>query len=184
MGRFASRLLPVLGTVAFLFAAPGVMGVFIPWAMTGWHLERALLGFEPVRWLGGAFIAFGILLVLDSFARFALQGRGTPAPIYPTATLVVSGAYRFVRNPMYVAVSALIIGQGLLFGSWWVLIYALLFGIVVHLFVVGYEEPTLRATYGAQYEAYAAAVPRWLPRLTPFRAATDREHEGTTPPSA
>jgi protein-S-isoprenylcysteine O-methyltransferase Ste14 len=78
-----------------------------------------------VRWLGGALILVGAAVLLDSFARFALQGRGTPAPIYPTATLVVSGAYRYVRNPMYLAVMALIAGQGLLIGSLPLLIYAL-----------------------------------------------------------
>ena len=104
-----------------------------------------LLGFEPVRWLGGALILLGAVILLDSFARFALQGRGTPAPIYPTATLVVSGAYRYVRNPMYLAVMALIAGQGLLIGSLPLLIYALAFGIVTHLFVLAYEEPTCAA---------------------------------------
>ena len=72
------------------------------------HMDPPLLGFEPVRWLGGALILLGAVILLDSFTRFALQGRGTPAPIYPTATLVVSGAYRYVRNPMYLAVMALI----------------------------------------------------------------------------
>ena len=133
-------------------------------------MDEPLLGFEPVRWLGGALILVGAAVLLDSFARFALQGRGTPAPIYPTATLVVSGTYRYVRNPMYLAVAALIAGQGLLIGSLPLLIYALAFGVVTHLFVLIYEEPTLRSTYGAQYEAYAAEVHRWLPRLTPWRS--------------
>jgi protein-S-isoprenylcysteine O-methyltransferase Ste14 len=129
-----------------------------------------LLGSEAVRWLGGAVIFFGAAVLFDSFARFALQGRGTPAPIYPTAMLVVSGAYRYVRNPMYLAVAALIAGQGLLVGCLSLLIYALAFGLVTHLFVLAYEEPTLRSTYGVQYEAYAADVRRWLPRLAPWRS--------------
>ena len=109
-----------------------------------------------------------------------MQGRGTQAPIYPTATLVVSGAYRYVRNPMYLAVMALIAGQGLLIGSLPLLIYALAFGIVTHLFVLAYEEPTLRSTYGAQYEAYAADVRRWLPRLTPWHSGAPAR---PTPPA-
>ena len=171
MDQLSSRgIIPVVGSIAFLFAAPGLLSVFIPWYTTGWHMNEPLLGFEPVRWLGGALILFGAALLLDSFARFALQGRGTPAPIYPTATLVVSGAYRYMRNPMYLAVTALIAGQGLLLGSLPLLIYALAFGLVTHLFVLVYEEPTLRSTYGAQYGAYAAEVRRWVPRLTPWRS--------------
>src|SRR5215211_6900927 len=143
MNQLSSRgIMPVVGSIVFLFATLGLLGVFIPWYTTGWHMDEPLLGFEPVRWLGGALILVGAAVLLDSFARFALQGRGTPAPIYPTATLVVSGAYRYVRNPMYLAVTALIAGQGLL-------IYALAFGVVTHLFVLVYEEPTLRSTYGA-----------------------------------
>jgi len=170
MDQLPSRgLVPVFGSIVFLFAAPGFLGVFIPWYATGWRIDDPLFGFEPVRWLGGVLIVFGAVVLLDSFARFALQGRGTPAPIYPTATLVVSGAYRYVRNPMYLAVISLIAGQGLLIGCPPLLIYALAFGIVTHLFVLVYEEPTLRSTYGAQYEAYATDVRRWLPRLTPWR---------------
>jgi protein-S-isoprenylcysteine O-methyltransferase Ste14 len=162
--------MPVVGSIVFLFAAPGLLGVVVPWYTTGWLMSEPLLGFEPVRWLGGALILFGAAVLLDSFARFALQGRGTPAPIYPTATLVVSGAYRYVRNPMYLAVTALIAGQGLLIGCVPLLIYALAFGVITHFFVLVYEEPTLRSTYGAQYEAYAAAVRRWLPRLMPWQS--------------
>jgi protein-S-isoprenylcysteine O-methyltransferase Ste14 len=168
MDQPSRGLLAVVGSIVFLFAAPGLLGVFIPWYTTRWHMDGPLLGFEPGRWLGAALILVGAAVLLDSFARFAWQGRGTPAPIYPTATLVVSGAYRYVRNPMYLAVTALIAGQGLLIGSLPLLIYALAFGVVTHLFVLVYEEPTLRNTYGAQYEAYSAEVRRWLPRLTPW----------------
>jgi protein-S-isoprenylcysteine O-methyltransferase Ste14 len=173
-------IMPVLGSIVFLFAAPGLFGVFVPWYATGWHMDEPLLGFEPLRWLGGALILFGAAVLLDSFARFALQGRGTPAPIYPTATLVVTGAYRHVRNPMYLAVTGLIAGQGLLFGNLGLLIYASAFLVVTHLFVLIYEEPTLQSTYGAQYEAYAAGVRRWLPRLTPWRSA-DPSHDPRAP---
>lgn len=164
-----SRITPVIGSLIFLVLAPGVMGVLIPWLLSGWQFDPPLVGLEPLRWLGGALILLGAVLLLDSFARFALEGRGTPAPTHPTERLVVTGAYRYVRNPMYVAVTALIAGQGLLLGSVALLVYALSFMLVTHLFVLVYEEPTLRSTYGVQYEAYAAAVHRWLPRLTPWR---------------
>jgi protein-S-isoprenylcysteine O-methyltransferase Ste14 len=181
MDQPSSRgIMPVVGSILFLFAAPGLLGVFIPWYTTGWPIDEPLLSFEPARWLGGALILVGAAVLLDSFARFAWQGRGTPAPIYPTATLVVSGAYRYVRNPMYLAVTALIAGQGLLIGSISLLIYALAFSVVTYLFVLVYEEPTLRRTYGAQYEAYAAHVRRWLPRLTPWHSGAPSR---PTPPA-
>ena len=109
------------------------------------------------------------MLLIETFARFALQGRGTPAPLYPTKTLVITGSYRFVRNPMYVAVLSLIFGQALLFGNVAVLVYGLAMWLIVHLFVLGYEEPTLSGTFGAQYDAYREGVRRWIPRLTPWR---------------
>ena len=107
-------------------------------------------------------------MLVETFARFALQGRGTPAPVYPTETLVVTGSYRFVRNPMYVAVVSLILGQGLLFGNLAVLAYGAAIWLIVHLFVISYEEPTLARSFGARYERYKANVRRWIPRLTPW----------------
>ena len=98
-----------------------------------------------------------------------MEGRGTPAPIAPTQELVVGGLYRWVRNPMYVGVSTAIAGQAVWFGSAGVGLWLAVFVLAVTTFTVAYEEPTLRRTYGASYDAYAAAVPRWLPRLTPWR---------------
>ena len=114
-------------------------------------------------------IAAGIAVVLDSFARFALQGLGTPAPVLPTRHLVVSGLYQYVRNPMYVGVLGIILGQVLLFGDGRLFAYGVLLWLVVHVFVVGYEEPTLRRSFGAEYEAFRRNVPRWIPRLSPWR---------------
>jgi protein-S-isoprenylcysteine O-methyltransferase Ste14 len=109
-------------------------------------------------------VAAGAASVVHSFARFALEGRGTPAPVAPTETLVVSGQYRWVRNPMYVAVLSLIVGQALLFGSTALLWYALAIAAAFHAFVLGYEEPTLARRYGDSYERYRSSVNRWLPR--------------------
>ena len=121
-----------------------------------------------MRVAGAVFVAAGVVVLLDSFARFALKGLGTPAPVFPTQHLVVSGLYRYVRNPMYVAVLAVILGQALIFGSIGLLEYAAVAWFAAHVFVVAYEEPTLRASFGAEYEAFRAAVPRWIPRLTPW----------------
>jgi len=163
------RVRAIIGSIAFLFVAPGIVAGVIPWGLSGYRTEPALLGFEPTRWLGVALMLLGAALLVETFARFALQGLGTPAPIAPTKTLVVTGSYRFVRNPMYVAVVSLVFGQALLFGSLATLVWGVIVWGTVHLFVLGYEEPTLSGTYGAQYERYRANVRRWLPRLTPWR---------------
>jgi len=126
-------------------------------------MQPALLDFPPLRWLGALFIAAGLFVLLESFARFALEGRGTPAPVLPTSRLVVHGFYRYVRNPMYAAVVSVILGQALLLGNVWLLGYAALVWTAFHLFVLLYEEPKLRRSYGGEYEAYCARVRRWWP---------------------
>jgi protein-S-isoprenylcysteine O-methyltransferase Ste14 len=118
--------------------------------------------------VGGALVVAGAAVLFDSFARFALQGLGTPAPVFPTRHLVITGLYRYVRNPMYVAVVAVIGGQGSLLGNIRVLEYGVLVWLAFHLFVLAYEEPTLRASFGREYEAFCAGVPRWIPRLSPW----------------
>ena len=163
-----NRIAPIIGSVIFLFVAPGVVAGLIPFWISGWQLQPALGGIEPLRWAGVLLLLLGVVLLAETFSRFALQGRGTPAPVYPTETLVVTGSYRFVRNPMYVAVVSLILGQGLLFGSLPVLAYCAVIWLTVHLFVISYEEPTLARTFGEQYARYRANVRRWIPRLTPW----------------
>jgi protein-S-isoprenylcysteine O-methyltransferase Ste14 len=112
----------------------------------------------------------GLPVLLDSFARFALQGMGTPAPIAPPQQLVVTGLYRYVRNPMYVAVLSLVAGQALLFGSVDLVEYAVVLWLGFTAFVLLYEEPALRRQFGQEYADFCAHVPRWLPRLKPFKA--------------
>lgn len=165
----SERLRAILGSIVFLFVAPGIVAGLIPYFVSQWRFGPPLLGVEPLRWLGALLLALGAVLLLETFSRFALQGLGTPAPIAPTKTLVVTGSYRFVRNPMYVAVVSLILGQALLFGNWAVLIYGFVVWLTVHLFVLAYEEPTLSDSYGAQYDRYRKNVRRWIPRLTPWR---------------
>lgn len=114
-------------------------------------------------------MAAGMPVLLDSFARFALQGLGTPAPIAPPRHLVVTGLYRYVRNPMYVAGLLIISGQGLFFGSVRVLEYGLAVWLIFHLFVLLYEEPVLRSKFGAEYDEFRANVRRWIPRLQPWQ---------------
>ena len=162
------RAQAVLGSIAFLFVAPGVVAGLVPGLISGWQFGPPLLSLEPLRWLGVLLLLLGGTLLLETFARFALQGLGTPAPIAPTRTLVVTGSYRFVRNPMYVAVVSLILGQALLFGNGAVLAYGLVVWLTVHVFVLSYEEPTLSRDYGELYDRYRANVRRWIPRATPW----------------
>jgi protein-S-isoprenylcysteine O-methyltransferase Ste14 len=164
-----TRIWPILGSAVFLVIAPGIVAGYVPWRICRWHVAAPLLGFSWIRVIGVLLIAAGLPVLLDSFARFALQGLGTPAPVYPTQHLVVSGWYRYVRNPMYVAVASLIFGQGLFFGTMGVLEYGAAVWVCFFLFVLLYEEPTLRRSFGADYEAFCANVPRWIPRLRAWR---------------
>ena len=172
------------GTALFLFMAPGMVAGLVPWLLSRWRLGPPLLGVPAIRVLGVPLIAAGLYVLLDSFVRFALQGRGTPAPVLPTERLVVTGLYRRVRNPMYVAVVALVIGQGLLLGNLRVLAYGALLWLAFHAFVLAYEEPTLRGSFGADYDAFCASVPRWIPRVralpprAPAAPSSDRPTTG------
>jgi protein-S-isoprenylcysteine O-methyltransferase Ste14 len=161
----------VLGSALFFLAAPSVLAGLIPWLMTRWEFLPPLLGLPTTRALGVLLIVAGLPGLVDSFARFALQGRGTPAPIAPTQNLVVTGLYRHVRNPIYVAVVAVILGQAILFGDWRLMAYGGLMWLAFHAFVLGYEEPVLAQTFGTEYEDFRANVPRWIPRLSPWRSA-------------
>jgi protein-S-isoprenylcysteine O-methyltransferase Ste14 len=169
MAQAGSTARAWIGTIVFLILAPGVVAGLVPWLISSWRWydwARAAWAVVPIAWIA---IAVGVAFLLHAFALFALH-RGTPAPLAPTETLVVSGVYRFVRNPMYLAVLTIILGQALLFGSWWLVLYAVTALAAVVAFVKGYEEPTLTDTYGEQYLEYRRNVPGWWPRLTPWRA--------------
>jgi protein-S-isoprenylcysteine O-methyltransferase Ste14 len=163
--RRSPRAIAAAGTAAFL-VVPGVVAGLIPWALTGWQTDDAP---PAVRIAGGVLVVGGAAFLIHAFARFVVEGIGTPAPVAPTERLVVGGIYRHVRNPMYLAVGATIVGQALLLGQWGLLAYAGLFFAVVATFVVTYEEPTLQRKFGADYDAYRRAVPGWLPRRHPWQ---------------
>jgi protein-S-isoprenylcysteine O-methyltransferase Ste14 len=158
----------IAGSALFFIAAPCVVAGLVPWLLTDhYHLSLSVVpGFVVV---GAILIVAAAVLLLHAFTRFALEGLGTPAPIAPTEKLVIGGIYRHVRNPMYVAVLSIILGQALLFSSWTLVAYAVIGAIVMGSFVRLYEEPTLARRYGGEYETYRSNVPGWLPRLTPWR---------------
>jgi protein-S-isoprenylcysteine O-methyltransferase Ste14 len=157
------------GSAVFLVIAPGVVAGLVPWWLTQWQTGAA--NPVPVRIAGVVLTGAGAAVLLGAFAQFVIQGKGTPAPPVPTEQLVVRGLYRYVRNPMYLAVLAVIIGQAMLLGRPVLLGYAAVVGIGFIAFVHGYEQPALTRRYGTQYEAYRRAVPGWWPRLRPARKA-------------
>ena len=161
----------ILGSALFFVIAPSVLAGLIPWWMTRWEFLPPFFDLQATRAVGILLIAAGLPGLINSFARFALQGLGTPAPIAPPQNLVVTGLYRYVRNPMYIAVVAVILGQAILFGDWRLMAYGGLMWLTFHAFVLAYEEPVLAESFGAQYEDFRANVPRWIPRLSPWRAA-------------
>ena len=119
--------------------------------------------------LGAILAAMGAAVIVSAFVRFVIEGLGTPAPVAPPRHLVVGGLYRFVRNPMYVAVIAMTVGQALLFGQPGLLVYAAAVGAAMFGFVRLYEEPDLAERFGSDYETYRKAVPGWWPRLRPWK---------------
>ena len=167
-----------LGSALFFLLAPGVVAGLIPWVLTGgWQARKPLPYWMPMRVVGGILLVVGLIALVGAFVRFVVEGLGTPAPVAAPERLVVGGVYRYVRNPMYLAVLAAIVGQALLLGRLGLLVYAGAAWVVVAVFVHFYEEPTLTRRFGADYEAYQRAVPAWWPRLRPWEPS-ERDKPG------
>ncbi len=162
------RELAAVGSAVFLVLAPGVVAGLVPWWLTGWRSRDPLPFWAPVRVLGIALIATGLIVLVQAFARFVSEGLGTPAPVAPPQQLVIGGLYRYVRNPMYLAVLAIIVGQALALGQLGLLVYGGVVALAFISFVRGYEEPNLREKFGPAYDAYRRAVPGWWPRRRPW----------------
>jgi len=143
----------------------------IPWWLTRWEAGTAVASLLPLRLSGVALIVAGVAALVSAFLRFVTEGGGTPAPVAPTDRLVIGGLYRYIRNPMYLAVLAIIFGQALCLWRRELLTYGAAAGISMVSFVRLYEEPVLRERYGAQYARYCRAVPGWWPRFPPWRSA-------------
>lgn len=149
-------------SLLYLIFEAGLFALYIPLAFlrSGPRIETGAISFFAIPlWLLGG------LIVLWCFGDFTFRGRGTPDPTNPPKELVTTGPYRYVRNPIYVGVVSIFLGHFLWFGYWKLLIYAVSAWIGVHLFVVLYEEPTLKRKFGAAYEDYLKRVPRWIPRF-------------------
>ncbi|XVV16549.1 methyltransferase family protein [Actinoplanes sp. CA-131856] len=163
------RSLAAAGSAIFFALAPGTVAALAPWLLTGWHLGAPFAHWLPVRLLGLVILLAGTAFLIQAFIRFVVEGLGTPAPTAPPTHLVVGGVYRYVRNPMYVAVTAAILGQSLLLWRPVLLVYAAVATAAMVTFVVAYEQPALTRRFGADYTTYRQSVPGWWPRLTPWR---------------
>lgn len=166
-----SALSLTLSSLFWTILLPGVVAGYVPWEFFGVR-DTVLDRSSPFQWLALLFILAGGALLLACIVEFARSGRGTLSPIDPPKQLVVRGLYRYVRNPMYLSVTAILLGEVLLTGSRALAIYWLIWFVVVNAFVVGYEEPTLRLQFGGSYEEYLRTVGRWIPRI-------HRRHSGT-----
>jgi protein-S-isoprenylcysteine O-methyltransferase Ste14 len=167
-GLTLRRPTAAIATAAFFVVAPGTFAGLIPWLITGWEFHHPLPYSVVAQVVGVLLIVGGLIPPVHAFVQFAKAG-GTPIPIAPTPRLVVTGFNRYVRNPMYLGLLTVIIGQALLFGQFSLLLYAGAGWIVTASFVHWYEEPTLARQFGAEYEGYRRAVPAWWPRLHPWQ---------------
>ncbi len=157
-----SALGPILNTILFTIFVPGTVAGLVPYWLVG--------GFpQPERgwvtWVGALILLVGAAIYFRCAWEFAFRGLGTPAPIAPTKFLVTTALHRYVRNPMYIGVAMVIVGEAILFRRPHLVDYAALMLLTAHLFVVFYEEPTLRRQFGESYEAYRRSVPRWIPKV-------------------
>lgn len=157
------------GSALFFAIAPGVVAGLVPWRLTGWQVRGPLAHRAPARTAGLIMLIAGAIVLIQAFARFAAEGRGTPAPAAPTQRLVTGGPCRHVRNPMYLAVVAAITGQAPALGQPVLLAHAAAVRATTAAFARWYEEPALARQFGAQYQACRRAVPAWRPRTRPWK---------------
>ena len=168
-GSASSEIMLLFRSVLFAALIPGTVTVTVPYLI----VSRSPVSITPLRWLGLIPILAGGTVLVRCIWDFAVSGRGTLSPVDPPSRLVVRGLYRYGRNPMYVGVVTLLLGEAFLFSSFPLLIHALATFTVVHLFVLFYEEPTLRRRFGHSYVVHTQSVHRWIPRR-PYEAATIR----------
>ena len=148
-------------------AVGGTFGCLLPYLLNEWHFHRPLPYWAGAQAAGGLLICAGLVPIAVSFAGFIRAG-GTPVPVASPAHLVVSGSYRYVRNPIYVGFLAVLLGEALLFGSRGLLVYTAVAWCISAAAVRCYEEPILARKFGSEYQDYRRAVRAWVPRLRPW----------------
>ncbi|MBV9210974.1 MAG: isoprenylcysteine carboxylmethyltransferase family protein [Acidobacteria bacterium] len=153
----------LIKTIIFTFLVPGTVTVLVPYWLLSSSSAQPPMRVGGFRYLGVLPILVGAGIYVWCAWDFTFAGRGTPAPIDPPRELVVRGLYRYVRNPMYVGILSILLGEALLFSSWRLLEYAAVVFSFFFLFVALYEEPMLRGKFGESYRRYCKSVPRWIP---------------------
>ncbi len=159
----------LIRTITYATLFIGFVLVYLPARLLAWSGIVRPAAFAWPQILGLAIGAAGALIALSCVFAFAFIGKGTPAPFDPPRRLVVRGPYRFVRNPMYIGAALAVVGAALFYASLALAAFVAGFLVVTHLFVVIYEEPTLRRLFGPEYDSYCQRVHRWLPAAQPLR---------------
>jgi protein-S-isoprenylcysteine O-methyltransferase Ste14 len=166
LARQRQKMFVLVRTVTYAALFIGLLLIFLPARLLSWSGIVRPAAIELQQVAGMVIGAVGAAIALWCIFTFALIGRGTPAPFDPPRRLVIRGPYHFVRNPMYIGAGLALASAALFYGSFPLLGYACLFFVATHLFVVWYEEPTLRRTFGQEYEAYCRHVRRWWPSVS------------------
>ncbi len=154
----------IIKTLVFTLLLPGVFLVLVPYFLLSVSGDGFTVDIGSFRYFGVLPVLLGILIYIQCAWSFVSLGKGTPAPVDPPKELVVQGMYKYVRNPMYLGVLFLLMGEVIFFGSLLLILYTALVFLCFHIFVVVYEEPHLRARFGDSYRRYRESVPRWIPR--------------------
>src|SRR5918994_2006161 len=152
------------GGAVFFLVGPGIVVGLIPWWLTGWQVGEPVPYWARMRVLGTILLVAGLITLIQAFVRFVVEGLGTPAPIAAPGRLVFGGLYRYIRNPMYVAILSAFVGQALLLGQLSLLLCAAAMWLISVAVVRWYEEPDLGRRFGSDYDAYRRTVPAWWPR--------------------
>ena len=161
-------MITAIKSIIFLIVLPGAVMVYVPYYLLSLNFKLFFPDIDTFRFMGLVPISIGTAIILWCFWDFINSGKGTPAPIDPPKNLVIKGLYRLTRNPMYVGVIFVLFGEILLFESTALFIYSLTVLLIFHLFVILYEEPTLKDKFGESYEQYVDSVPRWFPSISSF----------------
>ncbi len=163
----STRAITATKTLIFTLLAPGSVTMLAPYLLLSSGRVQYAWQIGPLRFLGILPIILGVFFYLRCAWDFTFTGQGTPAPIDPPKRFVAKGLYRIVRSPMYVGITLILTGESIAFESAKLLAYAAILWLGFHLFVIFYEEPTLKKKFGTIYEEYCRSVPRWIPKGLP-----------------
>jgi protein-S-isoprenylcysteine O-methyltransferase Ste14 len=164
----------LLKTLLFTIVAPGAVTILVPFLLLPANPWPPLSSAGLIQLFGLIPMTIGATIYFRCAWDFTFTGKGTPAPIDPPKELVAKGLYQYVRNPMYVGVLLILLGEAWFFGSSSLLGYAAIVFVCFHLFVLLYEEPALKRRFGESYRRYCGTTPRWIPSPRGARGISNR----------